>query len=98
MKKSLLLCLPLLLLAAHSQASLRCEKGIASEGDRTVEVQTKCGTPASNNVVGYVKDRAGNRTTEVEVQEWVYGPREGGMMYFLRFEGGRLVRIDSKRG
>ena len=98
MKKSLLLCLPLLMLAAHSQASLRCAKGIASEGDRAVEVQTKCGTPDSTNVVGYVKDRAGNRTTEVEVQEWVYGPREGGMMYFLRFEGGRLVRIDSKRG
>jgi len=98
MKKSLLLCLPLWAIAAQSHASLRCENGIASEGDRAVEVQTKCGTPVSSNVVGYVKDRTGNRTTEVEVQEWVYGPREGGMMYFLRFEGGRLVRVDSKRG
>ena len=98
MKKSVLLCLPLLFLAAHSHASLRCDKGIASEGDRTIEVQTKCGAPSSTNVVGYVKNRVGTRTTEVEVQEWVYGPREGGMMYILRFEGGKLVRIDSKRG
>jgi hypothetical protein len=98
MKTSFLFCLPLLFLAAESHASLRCEKGIASEGDRTVEVQNKCGSPVSNNVTGYVKTYAGARSTEVEVQEWVYGPREGGMMYFLRFEGGRLVRIDSKRG
>ncbi|MGY4533273.1 hypothetical protein ACVW0Y_002403 [Pseudomonas sp. TE3786] len=98
MKKSYLLCLPLLFLAAESQASLRCDKGIASEGDRQIEVQTKCGEPNSSNVVGYVESRTGNRTSEVEVQEWVYGPREGGMMYFLRFEGGRLVRVDSKRG
>ncbi|GLK91091.1 DUF2845 domain-containing protein [Pseudomonas turukhanskensis] len=97
MKKSFLLCLPLMAFAAASHASLRCDNGIASEGDRTVEVQTKCGAPASSSVVGYEKTRHGSSSTEVEVQEWVYGPREGGMMYFLRFEGGRLVRIDSKR-
>ncbi|PTQ68092.1 DUF2845 domain-containing protein [Pseudomonas sp. GV071] len=98
MKKSFLLCLPLLFLAAEGHASLRCDKGIASEGDRAIEVQTKCGEPASSSVVGYEKTRSGSTSTEVEVQEWVYGPREGGMLYFLRFEGGRLVRIDSKRG
>lgn len=98
MKKSFLLCLPLLLLAAQGHASLRCSKGIASEGDRAIEVQTKCGEPDSSSVVGYEKTRHGASSTEVEVQEWVYGPRDGGMMYFLRFEGGRLVRIDSKRG
>ncbi len=98
MKKLFLLCLPLLAIATQSEASLRCAKGIASEGDRTIEVQTKCGDPVSNSVIGYVKTRTGITSTEVEVQEWVYGPREGGMMYFLRFEGGRLVRIDSKRG
>jgi hypothetical protein len=98
MKKMFLLCLPLLAIAAQSEASLRCSKGIASEGDRAIEVQTKCGEPVSSNIVGYEKTRSGARSTEVEVQEWVYGPREGGMMYFLRFEGGRLVSIDSKRG
>lgn len=97
MKKSLLLALPLLLLAANSQASLRCANGIASEGDRSVEVQAKCGAPVSSNVIGYQKTRIGNRTEEVEILEWVYGPREGGMIYFLRFEGGKLIRIDSKR-
>ncbi|WP_137888313.1 DUF2845 domain-containing protein [Pseudomonas sp. 2FE] len=99
MKTSLtLLGLPLLLLAGESFASLRCEKGIASEGDRMVEVQSKCGMPTSQNVIAYSKTRTGNRSEEVEVQEWVYGPQSGGMLYFLRFEGGVLKRIESKRG
>jgi len=33
---------------------------------------------------------------ELQVEEWSYGPRNG-MYQFLRFEGGRLVRVDSKR-
>lgn len=97
MKKLFLLCLPLLVVATPSHASLRCGSKIVSEGDRAIEIQTKCGEPASTSVIGYVKTRSGATSSEVEVQEWVYGPREGGMMYFLRFEGGRLVSIDSKR-
>jgi hypothetical protein len=34
---------------------------------------------------------------EVAVEEWAYGPRNG-MYQFLRFEGNRLNKIDSKRG
>ncbi|MGH8433914.1 MAG: DUF2845 domain-containing protein [Pseudomonas sp.] len=93
-----LLCLPLFLLAGESFASLRCEKGIASEGDRTSEVLSKCGEPTSRDFIGYSQTRTGNRREEVEVQEWVYGPRSGGMLYFLRFEGGRLKSIESTRG
>ena len=34
---------------------------------------------------------------EVAVEEWAYGPRNG-MYQFLRFEGNRLIKIESKRG
>ncbi|MGX8249307.1 DUF2845 domain-containing protein [Escherichia coli] len=34
---------------------------------------------------------------EVSVEEWIYGPKSG-MYHFLRFEGGRLTEVRSKRG
>ncbi|UVE17058.1 DUF2845 domain-containing protein [Pseudomonas sp. LS44] len=91
MKSLPLLILPLLLLAGAASASLRCDKGIISEGDRTSEVISKCGPPDNKSFVGY--SSGGDRP----VEEWVYS-RSGGMIYFLRFEGGRLTHIDSKRG
>lgn len=83
---------------AFASATLRCESGLISVDDRAGEVQSKCGEPLSRNVVankvvyGYYGERS-----EVLVEEWAYGPRNG-MYYFLRFEGNRLVNIDSKRG
>jgi hypothetical protein len=94
MKKLLAITL-LALITANAQASLRCENGIADRGDRTSEVLAKCGAPASQAVTGYILDKHGNEKFQKE--EWVYGPRNGGMLYFLQFEGERLVRIDSKR-
>ncbi|MDX5370902.1 MAG: DUF2845 domain-containing protein [Pseudomonadaceae bacterium] len=86
----------LLACATHVHASsLRCPKGIASTGDRSVEVLNKCGEPVSKTVVGYVVSQRLN--VEVPQEEWVYAP-EGGMQYFLLIEGGVLTRIDSKRG
>ncbi|AYC31660.1 DUF2845 domain-containing protein [Pseudomonas cavernae] len=97
MKALPLLALPLLLLAGETFAStLRCDKGIASEGDRTSEVLAKCGKPDSRDFIGYSENNSGR--SEIQVEEWVYGPRSGGMIYFLRFEGGRLQDIESKRG
>ncbi|HWV09814.1 DUF2845 domain-containing protein [Pseudomonas sp. GD03944] len=89
----------LMLLAATAQAStLRCGSALISHGDDTQEVLAKCGTPISQDFLGYreVVDYYGFHT-EVEVEEWSYGPRNG-MYHFLRFEGNRLVRITSKRG
>lgn len=69
-----------------------------SVDDRSGEVESKCGQPLTRNVVankviyGYYGERS-----EVLVEEWAYGPRNG-MYYYLRFEGNRLVNIDSKRG
>jgi hypothetical protein len=95
MKKLLLSSLALLAVQAQA-ATLRCEHGIADRGDRTAEVLQKCGAPASQAVTGYTFDKNGNQ--QYQKQEWVYGPQSGGMLYFLQFEGERLVRVESKRG
>ncbi|WP_371928629.1 DUF2845 domain-containing protein [Pseudomonas sp. SLFW] len=86
-------------LSGLSQAdTLRCGSQLISVGDRMFEVQQKCGQPVSQDIVGY-KETVNHfrQVDQVQVQEWVYGPNSG-MFQYLRFEGGRLVRIDSKRG
>lgn len=90
----LLLCLPL----AAASSTYRCGSTLVSTSDPTREVLNKCGEPASRDFLGYkeVSDLYGLRH-EVAVEEWIYGPRNG-MYHFLRFEGGRLVEIRSKRG
>jgi hypothetical protein len=92
---SLLVLLPL---GAHASSTLRCDSGLISVKDSSSVVASKCGEPMSREFVGYreVLDAYGFRN-EVAVEEWVYGPRNG-MYQFLRFEGNRLVKIDSKRG
>ncbi|WP_081729161.1 DUF2845 domain-containing protein [Pseudomonas sp. URMO17WK12:I4] len=99
MIKTLIPCALLVLLAGTVNASTwRCDRAIASTGDTTAEVQAKCGEPNNRSFIGYKDqtDRYGF-THEVQIEEWSYGPRNG-MNYFLRFEGNRLERIDSKRG
>ena len=91
----MLLCLPLL---AEASSTYRCGSALVSTSAPSAEVLSKCGEPASRDFLGYkeVDDSYGFRN-EVSVEEWVYGPRSG-MYHFLRFEGGRLTEIRSKRG
>jgi hypothetical protein len=92
---TLSLALPLILLAADaSAASYRCGTKLASSGDRTIEVENKCGAPNSRNFIGYTQ--VVNGIGGVQIEEWVYGPANGAL-YFLRFEGGRLSAVESKR-
>lgn len=87
----------LLLAGLTSQAqadTLRCGSQLISSGDRAFEVQEKCGEPTARNLVGYLRSR--DRREEVPIEEWIYGPNSG-MYQYLRFEGGRLVQITSKR-
>lgn len=92
------LCLALFASHAVAGSTLRCGSALVSVGDATSEVQRKCGEPRSRSFLGYreVLDDYGYRQ-EVAVEEWSYAMR-GGMLYFLRFEGGRLAGIESKRG
>lgn len=83
------------LLAFNATAStFRCDSKLVSIGDRSVEVQRKCGEPASRDFIGYSETTSGRQ--EMQVEEWVYGPTNG-MYHYLRFIGGRLNEIDSKR-
>jgi hypothetical protein len=95
----LLALLCLLPLAAQTQASssLRCGNALVTADDPMSEVASKCGEPVSRDFIGYRErtDDYGYRN-EVQVEEWMYGPRNG-MYYYLRFEGSRLVSVDSKR-
>ena len=80
---------------ASASDTLRCGSQLISLGDRASEVLNKCGEPVSRDVLGYT--RSANRREEFQVEEWTYGPNNG-MYQYLRFEGSRLKRIDSKRG
>jgi len=90
-----LLCLPLM---AEASSTYRCGSALVSKTAPAAEVLNKCGEPSSRDFLGYkeVVDSYGFRN-EVSVEEWVYGPKSG-MYHFLRFEGGRLTEIRSKRG
>jgi hypothetical protein len=96
MQTHFLLSLALAVAASQAQAAdtLRCGSQLISVGDRSGEVLQKCGEPASRDSLGY--KRSANRREVFQVEEWRYGPNSG-MYQFLRFEGNRLVRIDSKR-
>jgi len=92
---SLLILLPL---GAYASSTLRCGSALISLEDSSSVVSSKCGEPINREFVGYreVLDENGFRH-EVVVEEWAYGPRNG-MYQFLRFEGNRLIKIESKRG
>ena len=93
----LALCLVLFAGTTHASSTLRCESKLISLEDYSSEVLAKCGEPVSRDMLGYreILDEYGFRQ-EVQVEEWVYGPRSG-MYHYLKFEGNRLKKIDSKR-
>ena len=88
----------LLTLMAASPAiqadTLRCGSQLVSTGDRTFEVERKCGAPVQRDLVGYT---LGPRARQEKViEEWLYGPTNG-KLSILTFEGNRLVRIETRR-
>ncbi|MCQ4296718.1 DUF2845 domain-containing protein [Pseudomonas stutzeri] len=86
-----------LLLAAFTSAhadTMRCGSQLVTTGDRTFEVERKCGVPQHRDLVGYTLSR--NDRQEFALEEWVYGPQNG-MLSILTFEGNRLVRIETRR-
>lgn len=84
-----------LLAAPLSQAeTLRCGSQLISTGDRTFEVERKCGTPVQRDLIGHTLGPYARQ--EWVIEEWVYGP-DNGMFRILTFEGNRLIRIESRR-
>ncbi len=75
-----------------------CRDGIVSKGDLPAEVVKKCGPPTfqwqrQESRVDYVRDS--KTITIVTIDDWTYnfGPNE--FMYNLRFENGRVMKIES---
>lgn len=90
------LALALSCCAATAQAdTLRCGSQLVSVGDRSFEVEQKCGEPAFRDLVGYTLGSYERR--EFKIEEWVYGPSNG-MLTILTFEGNRLTHIERRRG
>ena len=96
--KILLVALALLLSPLSQADTLRCGSGLITSDDHLSEVQSKCGEPVTRQFLGYreVIDYYSG-TTQVPIEEWSYGPRNG-MYYYLRFEANRLIKVESKRG
>ncbi|MBS7662015.1 DUF2845 domain-containing protein [Pseudomonas lalucatii] len=74
--------------------TLRCGSQLVSLGDRSFEVERKCGEPAFRDLVGYTLGPYERR--EFKIEEWVYGPSNG-VLSILTFEGNRLTRIERRR-
>lgn len=82
---------------AQASSTFRCNSKLVSLQASTHEVQSKCGAPMEQAHLGYKQlTNEYGHTHEVGIEEWVYGPK-GGMYYFLRFEGGYLSKISSRR-
>lgn len=93
------ICITLLLAIAFSAQAefktMRCGTKIVSVGERVFEVERKCGMPHIRNFVGYTGDARSQDNMPIE--EWVYNQTTGTASAYnlLRFEGGRLVSIES---
>jgi hypothetical protein len=98
MKTLIAVLLILLPAGAMASSTWRCNSALVSTDDSSGVVASKCGEPVSRAFLGYreIIDGYGFRQ-EVAVEEWTYGPNNG-MYHFLRFEGNRLIKIESKRG
>jgi|TARA_Y100000815_G_scaffold218547_1_gene204077 hypothetical protein len=99
MRKTTNICIALAMTAFSFSASagLRCDNGLVSEGDTTLEVELKCGKPVNSSITNPATDADGNLLEGgATVERWVYGPNNG-MYRYLRFVDGTLVDIDSKR-
>ena len=79
---------------ASADDTWRCGQKLVSLGDRTFEVEQKCGAPSLRDQVGYTTDFYGNQS--LPITEWVYGPPSG-TYYILTFTGNKLTDIEFRR-
>lgn len=95
-------------LYAQSSQGLRCSGDLVSPGYLKFEVIDACGQPMTREFVGEVevrgdhssygrprhRSRQGSDRVFLYIEEWIYD-REG--LHVLRFEGNRLVAVESIR-
>lgn len=94
--------------AAQSGLGIRCGSDLVTPGYLKYEVFTICGEPLFKDIVGEVEIRdsdqivdrrysryQGSGTTVIlYIEEWIY---DKGGLHLLRFEGNRLVKVESIR-
>ncbi len=88
-----LICIALF--ASNPAHAMRCGSHLITDGMHESEVKALCGEPSSERIIGYIGRGHHGYHREVLVTEFVYnfGPRK--LMRALRFEGGRLVLIET---
>lgn len=87
--------------AAGSDSSIRCQGGIVSLGDATIDLLGKCGEPALREgradltSVAYRTDGARvKRSSTVTVERWTYDFGPQAFLMFVTVEGGKIVAVD----
>ena len=84
--------------------ALRCGQAVVTEGDHRWEVERACGAPeaAERRVTYPYRFQVGGRPGAVDVldipvivDEWIYERGPGRFPTLLRFENGRLIRIET---
>jgi hypothetical protein len=80
--------------------SFYCGNELVTEGDISAEVYLKCGDPLwREKHIEETVDLAHHgsaRTIYIEVEEWLYNFGQFSWMYYLRFENGKLVNIETR--
>lgn len=80
---------------AGADGGMRCGNSLVKIGERAYLVQQDCGEPVSKQLIGYTIDQKERR--ELMIEEWIYGPRDGGYFYIITFVGGKVSQISSER-
>jgi hypothetical protein len=80
---------------AGADGGMRCGNSFVKIGERAFLVQKDCGEPVSRQLIGYTIDQ--NERRELTIEEWIYGPRDGGYYYIITFVGGKVSQISSER-
>lgn len=81
-------------LAEHE--GLRCGERLVELGERTAEVELRCGAPKSRE--RWTESRlVGRSLVLVPVEEWIYDQGYGSFPRLLRFENQRLVDVRALR-
>jgi hypothetical protein len=90
----------LLIILPYKAYSFYCGNELVTEGDIAAEVYLKCGEPLWRDrhvEEGLDLTRHGiPRTVYIEVEEWLYNFGSFSWMYYLRFENGKLVKIETR--
>lgn len=90
------LCLLCTFAGATTSDTFRCPNGaIISVNDRLSTVTLRCDTPTSVSRRSVTRGLASGYYDVVEIEEWMYDLGPSLFVYYLTFENGVLVRIES---